>query len=115
MIFCIIIEVIKNYGDGIMSRIIKSKDAAEIAVIELMNGLKTKIAFRNEKGDFELKTSSLITQYLNPNNKRNKMTGKIAEALGNNFEYYLLKSSDNESYYEITIHNLTTHKLDFLL
>lgn len=101
MIFCIIIEVIKNYGADIMSRVIKSKDVAEIAVIELMNGLKTKIAFRNEKGDFELKTSSLITQYLNPNNNRKKMTERIAEALGNNFEYYLLKISDSESYYEM--------------
>lgn len=72
-----------------MKREITAKEITEIAVVNLMNGKKTKVAIRNENGILEIKTKSVITQFLNPSNKRKKMTKKIAEAVSNNFEGFV--------------------------
>lgn len=72
---------------------IYSKDAAKIAVITLLKGVKCKIAVVNaENGNLEFKKSSIITQFLNPNNDRRKMTRKIAYSLSNTFKYYIINS-----------------------
>lgn len=81
-----------------MSRMIYAKDITALSVVELMHGRKTKIAVKNENGNFKIETKSVITQYLNPNNERTKMTTKIADALCNNFEYYIKETADNESF-----------------
>lgn len=81
-----------------MSRMIFAKDITALSVVELMHGRKTKIAVRDESGNLHIKTKSVITQYLNPNNERTKMTPKIAGAVCNNFEYYIKETSDNESF-----------------
>lgn len=46
---------------------------------------KTKVAVKTENGNFEVQTKSIITQYLNPNNDRKKMTRRIADTVCNNF------------------------------
>lgn len=70
-----------------------SKDAAKIAVITLLKGVKCKIAVINADNDnLELKNSSIITQFLNPDNNRTKMTRKLAYSLSNTFKYYILNS-----------------------
>ena len=81
-----------------MSRMIYAKDITALSVVELMHGRKTKIALKDEYGNFYIKTKSVITQYLNPNNERTKMTPKIAGAVCNNFEYYIRETADNESF-----------------
>lgn len=77
---------------------IYAKDITALSVIELMHGRKTKIAVKDESGNFHIKIKSVITQYLNPNNERTKMTSKIAGAVCNNFEYYIKETTDNESF-----------------
>lgn len=54
-----------------------AKDVTELAVTVLMYGRKTKVAVKTENGGFEVQTKSIITQYLNPNNNRKKMTKRI--------------------------------------
>lgn len=81
-----------------MSRMIYAKGITALSVVELMHGRKTKIAVKNENGNFKIETKSVITQYLNPNNERTKMTPKIADAVCNNFEYYIRETADNESF-----------------
>lgn len=81
-----------------MSRMIYAKDITALSVVELMNGRKTKIAVKDKNVNFKIETKSVITQYLNPNNERTKMTPKIAEAVCNNFEYYIRETADNESF-----------------
>lgn len=81
-----------------MSKMIYAKDITALSVVELMHGRKTKIALKDENGNFHIKTKSVITQYLNPNNERTKMTAKIAGAVCNNFEYYIRETADNESF-----------------
>lgn len=81
-----------------MRRMIYAKDITALSVVELMHGRKTKIAVKNENGNFKIETKSVITQYLNPNNERTKMTPKIADAVCNNFEYYIRETADNESF-----------------
>lgn len=68
-----------------MDEIIKAKDIAETAVIVLLKGIKCRVAVRNDEGQLELKNRSIITQYLNPNNERKKMTKKIADTLSDTF------------------------------
>ena len=75
-----------------------AKDVTELAVTVLMYGRKTKVAVKKENGGFEVQTKSIITQYLNPNNDRKKMTKRIADAVCNNFEYYMKETSDKESF-----------------
>lgn len=78
-----------------MEEIIKAKDVAETAVIVLLKGIKCRVAVRNDEGKLELKNRSIITQYLNPNNERKKMTKKIADALSDTFKYYIENSEEN--------------------
>ncbi|MDE6427204.1 MAG: hypothetical protein K2K89_13865 [Ruminococcus sp.] len=78
-----------------MEEIIKAKDVAETAVIVLLKGIKCRVAVRNDEGKLELKNRSIITQFLNPNNERKKMTKKIADTLSDTFEYYIENSKDN--------------------
>lgn len=78
-----------------MEEIIRAKDVAETAVIVLLRGIKCRVAVRNDKGNLELKNRSIITQYLNSNNQRKKMTKKIADALSDTFEYYIENSEEN--------------------
>lgn len=81
-----------------MSRIVYAKDITALAVVELMHGRKTKVAVKDEDGNFKVETKSILTQYLNPNNDRTKMTKRIANAVCNNFEYYMRKTTDKESF-----------------
>lgn len=74
---CSIIETMKHKGRFILvEEIIKAKDVAETAVIVLLKGIKCKVAVRSDEGRLELKNRSIITQFLNPNNERKKMTKK---------------------------------------
>lgn len=75
-----------------------AKDITALSVDELMRGRKTKVAVKDENGNFQIKTKSIITQYLNPSKNRIKMTQKIADALCSNFEYYIRETKDNESF-----------------
>ena len=81
-----------------MEKWICAKDVTALAVTVLMYGRKTKVAVKTENGGFEVQTKSIITQYLNPNNDRKKMTKRIANAVCNNFEYYMKETSDKESF-----------------
>lgn len=81
-----------------MSKMVYAKDITALSVVELMHGRKTKIAVKDENGNFHIKTKSVITQYLNPNNERTKITSRIADAVCNNFEYYIRETADNESF-----------------
>lgn len=71
---------------------IKSREIAEMFVMVLLKGVKSRIAVKNDKDEWELVESSLINQYLNPYNDRKRMTRKIADALSNTFKYYLYNS-----------------------
>lgn len=81
-----------------MKKWICAKDVISLAVIELMYGKKTKVAVKTENGNFEVQTKSIITQYLNPNNDRKKMTKRIADTVCNNFEYYMKEASSKENF-----------------
>ena len=81
-----------------MKKWICAKDVTSLAVIELMYGKKTKVAVKTENGNFEVQTKSIITQYLNPNNDRKKMTKRIADTVCNNFEYYMKEASSKENF-----------------
>ena len=81
-----------------MKKWICAKDVTSLAVIELMYGKKTKVAVKTENGNFEVQTKSIITQYLNPNNDRKKMTKRIADTVCNNFEYYMKDASSKENF-----------------
>ena len=89
----------RNYGVPkeliAVEEIIKAKDVAETAVIVLLKGIKCRVAVRNDEGKLELKNRSIITQFLNPNNERKKMTKKIADTLSDTFQYYIENSKDN--------------------
>ena len=56
-----------------MENKICAKNITELSVITLMNGKKTRVALKNEDGTFTIKTMSVLTQYLNPNNDRKKI------------------------------------------
>lgn len=84
-----------------MENKICAKNITELSVITLMNGKKTRVALKNEDGTFTIKTMSVLTQYLNPNNDRKKMTKKIAKTIVNNFEYYIKNTIENESFDEM--------------
>lgn len=90
-----------------MKDIIKSKDVTETAVIVLMDGKKTNVVSMKENGEFECKTSSLITQYLNPNNCRDIMTNKISKALYSAFQFYMKemdsKAGEKEKYAKVLL------------
>ena len=81
-----------------MKKWICAKDVTSLAVIELMYGKKTKVAVKTENGNFEVQTKSIITQYLNPNNDRKKMTKRIADPVCNNFDYYIKDASSKENF-----------------
>lgn len=85
-------------GGDLMKKWICAKDVTSLAVIELMYGKKTKVAVKTENGNFEVQTKSIITQYLNPNNDRKKMTKRIADTVCNNFEYYMKDASSKENF-----------------
>lgn len=75
------------------TKCIFSKDAAKIAVITLLKGIKCRTAvFNADNNNLELKNSSIIAQFLKTDNNRRKMTKKLAYSLSNTFKYYILSS-----------------------
>ena len=79
-----------------MKQEIESREMAEMAVIVLLNGTKSKIAVRDDDGHLKLENHSILTQYLNPYHNRKKMTKKLADTLSLAFQYYLLSGDDNK-------------------
>lgn len=79
-----------------MKQEIESREMAEMAVIVLLNGIKSKIAVRDDDGHLKLENHSILTQYLNPYHNRKKMTKKLADTLSLAFQYYLLHSENNQ-------------------
>lgn len=79
-----------------MKREIESREMAEMAVIVLLNGTKSKIAVRDDDGHLKLENHSILTQYLNPYHNRKKMTKKLADTLSLAFQYYLFYGDNNK-------------------
>lgn len=79
-----------------MKQEIESREMAEMAVIVLLNGIKSKIAVRDDDGHLKLENHSILNQYLNPYHNRKKMTKKLADTLSLAFQYYLLHSENNQ-------------------
>ena len=79
-----------------MKKEIESREMAEMAVIVLLNGIKSKIAVRDDDSHLKLENHSILTQYLNPYHNRKKMTKKLADTLSLAFQYYLLHSENNQ-------------------
>ncbi len=80
-----------------MKQEIESREMAEMAVIVLLNGTKSKIAVRDDDGHLKLENHSILTQYLNPYHNRKKMTKKLADTLGLAFQYYLFYSDNKQT------------------
>lgn len=79
-----------------MKQEIESREMAEMAVIVLLNGTKSKIAVRDDDGHLKLENHSILTQYLNPYHNRKKMTKRLADTLSLAFQYYLFYGDDKQ-------------------
>lgn len=79
-----------------MKQEIESHEMAEMAVIVLLNGTKSKIAVRDDAGHLKLENHSILTQYLNPYHNRKKMTKRLADTLSLAFQYYLFYGDDKQ-------------------
>lgn len=79
-----------------MKQEIESREMAEMAVIVLLNGTKSKIAVRDDDGHLKLENHSILTQYLNPFHNRKKMTKRLADTLSLAFQYYLFYGDDKQ-------------------
>lgn len=80
-----------------MKQEIESREMAEMAVIVLLNGTKSKIAVRDDDGHLKLENHSILTQYLNPYHNRKKMTKKLADTLSLAFQYYLFYGDNKQT------------------
>lgn len=83
-------------GAGCMKQEIESREMAEMAVIVLLNGTKSKIAVRDDDGHLKVENHSILTQYLNPYHNRKKMTKNLADTLSLAFQYYLFYGDDKQ-------------------
>ena len=79
-----------------MKQEIESREMAEMAVIVLLNGTKSKIAVRDDDGHLKVENHSILTQYLNPYHNRKKMTKNLADTLSLAFQYYLFYGDDKQ-------------------
>lgn len=80
-----------------MKQEIESCEMAEMAVIVLLNGTKSKIAVRDDDGHLKLENHSILTQYLNPYYNRKKMTKNLADTLSLAFQYYLFYGDNKQT------------------
>ncbi len=80
-----------------MKQEIESREMAEMAVIVLLNGTKSKIAVRDDAGHLKLENHSILTQYLNPYHNRKKMTKRLADTLSLAFQYYLFYGDNKQT------------------